>query len=54
MSVLFELGKFTDCHYCDLKKPTAGGDVFVGYLGAILWYCSDCLLKNLGRSDGRT
>ena len=51
MSVLFEAGQFNDCHYCDEIKPTLGGATVSGYNGIILWYCSDCYLSVLGKTN---
>lgn len=52
MSVLFEAGELAECHYCDEVKPAAGGAAISGYLGVLVWYCSDCLFSVLGRKNG--
>lgn len=51
MTVLYQLGESEFCHYCDQEKPVIGGEVITGYLGIILWYCADCLLSVLGRTN---
>ena len=51
MSVLFEAGASHECHYCDEIKPTLGGAAVSGYNGIILWYCADCYLSVIGKTN---
>ena len=50
--VLYEAGDKATCHYCDEEKPTKGGAAIAGYLGIVVWYCADCYLSVLGKTNG--